>query len=767
MCQIIALNNNKLIVPLKKVDFAVKIVNMMSNVTVTQYYENNNNTNIEAKYKFSMPSGSTVYNFIAYVGDKIIKTVIKEKSEAKKIYQNAIETGDSAYYMEETDGDIFTCLLGNIPAKTNVNIEINYTSELKTEYDAKNLRFNLPISTVPRYVPKHASEDIDQLTVNPVFSIDKQYDMFVHGSIYMSDGIDSIESVGYKINHKQINEYEAEFQFENLETDDVVIVIKRKYNRTWAMSQVGPFEKYRHVTFLNICPEFNKVPQIAINEIHYTLILDCSSSMSGSAIENCKKAANFFVAKLPIGSRFDLYKFNDSYEKFISNTERGTFEYKVAASNWISQIDADGGTEVLNVLKDAMNLMRNPGVGNRMQGVIIFISDGGVTNTSEVFNLVKSYPEIRIFTLGIGSNVSQELIQKMADYSNGIAEWIANDMDNIDAKVDHQLRRAQQRVINQNIIKVHTDGLFRMIPENVPVIYENTNNIVYILSENSIKSITYEYFVGDQIYPQTLSPQLLELDDNSAIHRLAGTKLIKLMNNHGKDEIIDISKILGILSKHTSFIGVEIREEFDKQTNKPVSVDVPVQISGNYVPKISHYGTEECAFVCRAPPDGRSRDGGLRIGKMEHKAISESMDYEDGDLGIGQGDLNALCSRSLSPVSATLKSGTTGMIFSNISQKVTDFFHSFSPSSNTKEEKLRLIDIKLQETQYKSAIKIDDDVLPKCRLLGTFLTAETNGILDVSLKINDYVVILKDGLEGIYKVMATGSANEPWVLQLI
>lgn len=46
-------------------------------------------------------------------------------------------------------------------------------------------------------------------------------------------------------------------------------------------------------------------------------------------------------------------------------------------------------------------------------------------------------------------------------------------------------------------------------------------------------------------------------------------------------------------------------------------------------------------------------------------------------------------------------------------------------------------------------------------------TYETNGILDVSLKINDYVAITKDGFEGIYKVIAIGSANEPWVLQLV
>jgi len=55
------------------------------------------------------------------------------------------------------------------------------------------------------------------------------------------------------------------------------------------------------------------------------------------------------------------------------------------------------------------------------------------------------------------------------------------------------------------------------------------------------------------------------------------------------------------------------------------------------------------------------------------------------------------------------------LIFSNISKKVTNFFQPNSPSSNMREEKLKLIDIRLQETQYNSAKKIANDILPKCR----------------------------------------------------
>lgn len=756
MCEIIAIDNAKLVVPLKKVDFAIKIVNMLSHVSVNQYYENFNDTNIEAKYKFSMPSGATVYNFQARIGDKLIRTKIEEKSEAKKIYQNAIETGDSAYYMEETNGDIFTCMLGNIPAKTNVIIEINYTCELKTESDSKNLRFNLPISMMPRYVPAQ-TKNFDQITLNPTFSLDRPYQMSVRGQIYMTDGIESVNSVGYKITQIPKSEQEINFQIDNLETNDIIIVIRRKYNMTWAISQVGPFEKYRHVTFLNIYPEFEKISQANINEIHYSLILDCSGSMQGECIENCKNAANLFVAKLPLGSVFDLYKFSDDYEKFTTEAEKGSIEYKTDASKWINNIEANGGTEVYEVLMNAMNSTKDH------RGIIIFISDGGVSNTNKVLKLVKSYPNIRIFTLGIGSNVSQELIQKMADLSNGIAEWIANDGDNIDAKVNAQIKRAQQKVVSKNIIQVHTDGLYRMVPENVPVIYENTNNIVYILSENIVKSVDYvydyEYNDADkkckQTSVQTLNPQYLELDINSAFHRLAGSKLIKSLNTSNKEEIIETSKLLGILSPHTSFIGVEVREEVDKLTNKPTFVDVPVQISKNYVSRKRHhsYGIDECFMM-----------NSLENQSAEISSV-ESMEYdceddESSDLFGGTSFVNKSAALPI-PQSASYNIRS----FSNVTKKVTNFFQS-TLTNTTHEEKIKIIEAKLQEPQYKSAKRIVDDVLPKCRLLGNYLTAEANGVLDVTLNVNDFVVITKDGVEGIYKVITIGSKDEPWVLQL-
>jgi Vault protein inter-alpha-trypsin domain len=74
MTELIALSEEHVTVPLKKIDVDVKINNNIANVTIVQLFENTMDKNIEALYKFPIPASSTVYDFQATVGDHKNKT---------------------------------------------------------------------------------------------------------------------------------------------------------------------------------------------------------------------------------------------------------------------------------------------------------------------------------------------------------------------------------------------------------------------------------------------------------------------------------------------------------------------------------------------------------------------------------------------------------------------------------------------------------------------------------------------------------------------
>src|SRR5208282_687968 len=97
----------------------------------------------------------------------------------------------------------------------------------------------------------------------------KLYDMRIRGNIYMTDLLDAVTSFTHNISIQMISEFELNFEIENLNklNEDIIILIKRKDVRTSAITQAGTFEEiFKHVTVLNICPEFNTVPDKSISD---------------------------------------------------------------------------------------------------------------------------------------------------------------------------------------------------------------------------------------------------------------------------------------------------------------------------------------------------------------------------------------------------------------------------------------------------------------------------------------------------------------------
>ena len=70
-------------------------------VIVFQSYINHSDTLIEAKYVFPLDDEAAVCGFEAYINDKHVVGVVKEKEEAKREYKKAIAEGHGAYLMDE------------------------------------------------------------------------------------------------------------------------------------------------------------------------------------------------------------------------------------------------------------------------------------------------------------------------------------------------------------------------------------------------------------------------------------------------------------------------------------------------------------------------------------------------------------------------------------------------------------------------------------------------------------------------------------------
>ena len=138
-------------VPLKHTGIKTEISGFVARIEVTQEFENVLPDAVEAVYVFPLPHESAVDGMTMTVGEREIRAVIKERDEARKIYEQARNTGHTAALLDQERPNIFTQSVTNIPPNGTVQIKLSVIELLK--YEAGVYEFAFPLVVGPRYIP--------------------------------------------------------------------------------------------------------------------------------------------------------------------------------------------------------------------------------------------------------------------------------------------------------------------------------------------------------------------------------------------------------------------------------------------------------------------------------------------------------------------------------------------------------------------------------------------------------------------------------------
>ena len=119
---------------------------------LTQTFHNSNSEALpQVRYTFPLYDGVAVNGYAISYASKVIKGIVKQKDDAKKTYQAAVDRGETAGLLESLPAGVFGVTIGNVPANTDVVVEITYCGELKHDAGIDGLRYMLPTSIAPRY----------------------------------------------------------------------------------------------------------------------------------------------------------------------------------------------------------------------------------------------------------------------------------------------------------------------------------------------------------------------------------------------------------------------------------------------------------------------------------------------------------------------------------------------------------------------------------------------------------------------------------------
>jgi hypothetical protein len=138
-------------VPLAATEVTADIVSYIASVNVKQIFSNPYSEKIEAVYVFPLPENAAVNDFVMTVGDRRIRGVIRDKEEAKVIYENAKSQGYAASLLEQNRPNIFTQKVANIEPGKQIDVDITYFSTLSCS-DGE-FEFAFPLVVGPRFNP--------------------------------------------------------------------------------------------------------------------------------------------------------------------------------------------------------------------------------------------------------------------------------------------------------------------------------------------------------------------------------------------------------------------------------------------------------------------------------------------------------------------------------------------------------------------------------------------------------------------------------------
>ncbi|VUZ46093.1 unnamed protein product [Hymenolepis diminuta] len=583
-------------VALNKYDANAVIINNNADVTCKFLYENTTSELIEAEFVFPLESTAAVYHLEAVIGKKHLVANCRERIEAEATYSEALETGHTAFMMQEdfNMSDTFKMKLGNIPAGDKIELTFKYVIPLYLrEVDISLDRFTslkepfVSIFSMPGKIGARYGANV------PASKLAAKMDFTAE--IYAAGGILSVTSAHHKFNVDYLDDTKSHAKVSLSNTVDLVndfemeIALENPHVLA-SPCEIGSSTKGgflgMHCVTASFLPSITQAQASDGDKCEIIFVLDRSGSMSGSRIQKSKEALLLFLKSLPKKCRFQIVSFGSSFSSLFPQPVDYTEDNLKQALDHQANLEANmGGTELYPALKSVYD---TPITGEGWYRQIIVLTDGEIFSQDMVIGLVtKNQSNARLFAIGLGNEVSTSLIWGIARAGRGTATFI-RDNDNLRAGALSVLKATLQPMFKNVSLKwdVKVDGKaleILTVPSHLPPLFSGHYMTAFGLiasSEGESKNpkvegtLTLSYEANNEVHTQTSPVQSLPVEhENLGLHRLAAkAQLLELVDKYSsleekveedkkkaeevRQQIVDISVNTNVISRFTTFIGV-------------------------------------------------------------------------------------------------------------------------------------------------------------------------------------------------------------------
>ena len=491
---------------------------------VTQIFRNPTKDWVEATYVYPLPTGGAVDTLKMVAGGRVIVGDIKERQQARVIYEQARSAGRKAALTEQERPNIFTNSVANIGPGETVLVQIEYQEPVRQNGNEFSLR--VPMVVGPRYNPRPVVQSVDlradgngwgATTTDPVPDRDRITSPVLDPAANASINPTNITvhlNAGFPL-----GEVKSHFHQVRIDSpDSTTRVVKlaegpvpadRDFELSWKPAaekapSVGLFREHigssDYLLAFVTPPSVEQAQQKPLRR-EVIFVIDNSGSMGGTSIIQAKASLTYALGRLQPTDRFNVIRFDDTMDTLFPSPVAANSANIGNATSFVSAIQARGGTEMVPAMRAALSDTNHDDADHVRQ--VVFLTDGAIGNEQQLFETISALRgRSRIFMVGIGSTPNTYLMTRAAELGRGTFTHIGS-VEQVDERMRDLFAKLENAAVTTLSAKF-SDAAADLTPSALPDIYRDEPLVLAAKLDKLAGSIEIKGRIGDRPWSVTL-----------------------------------------------------------------------------------------------------------------------------------------------------------------------------------------------------------------------------------------------------------------------
>ncbi len=512
--------------PLVAADVKMHIAGPVIRTTLTQRFTNPSDKWVEGVYAFPLPEDAAVDTLKIVIGDRFIEGDIKERQEARIIYEQAAANGQRAGLVEEERPNLFTTSLANIGPGETVAIQIEYQDKARLDNGVWSTR--VPLVIAPRYSPRPtfgltADRTNRTIAVNdPVPDRDRitppvlhpahepagaeglrlpvNFDISLEAGVPIADI--SSQSHGLVVTKADADSATIHLKDGEVPADrDFILSWKPEPAKAPTASLFRETRNGEDYLLAVVNPPAIKV-QGQRRDRETIFVIDNSGSMSGESMDQAKQGLLLALDRLAPTDEFNVIRFDDTMDILFTTAVAANEQNLARAKRFVSNLEANGGTEMLPALRAA--LVDNDKSNTEEVRQVVFITDGSIGNEDELFSAITGgLGRSRLFTVGIGSAPNAYFMTRAARQGRGTFTYM-DDVTKVTEQSAKLFAALENPVMTDLAVKLPT-GAADAYPSPLPDLYSGEPVTLVLRAADLKGDLTLSGRLNGSTWSQTFS----------------------------------------------------------------------------------------------------------------------------------------------------------------------------------------------------------------------------------------------------------------------